>query len=340
MKNGGEIDFVIIWVDGSDPKWLAEKAKYAPPADTDSRPERYRDWGLLPYWFRGVEKFAPWVRKIHFVTWGHIPKWLNTSHPKLNIVRHEDYIPEKYLPTFSSHTIELNLHRIEGLSGNFVYFNDDTFIISPVSEKVFFKKGLPCDSAVLTVHCVQRGAKGELVQQVSLNDVSIINSDFDVHKTFRAAPQKWLNLRYGTKLLRQIPLLFCSGFSGFYQIHLPNSFKKSTFDEVWEREYDILDKTCMNKFRCSSDVNQWFLRQWQLAKNEFCPRSIGTGKSFSSDRYGKEDFDRAAQYISRQKGKMICINDGILTEKEFGYYSEMMRNAFDSILPDRSSFEV
>ena len=96
----------------------------------------------------------------------------------------------------------------------------------------------------------------------------------------------------------------------------------------------------MNKFRCSSDVNQWFLRQWQLAKNEFCPRSIGTGKSFSSDRYGKEDFDRAAQYISRQKGKMICINDGILTEKEFGYYSEMMRNAFDSILPDRSSFEV
>ena len=190
---------------------------------------------------------------------------------------------------------------------------------------------------MLTVHCVQRGAKGELVQQVSLNDVSIINSDFDVHKTFRAAPQKWLDLRYGTKLLRQIPLLFCSGFSGFYQIHLPNSFKKSTFDEVWEREYDILDKTCMNKFRCSSDVNQWFLRQWQLAKNEFCPRSIGTGKSFSSDRYGKEDFDRAAQYISRQKGKMICINDGILTEKEFGYYSEMMRNAFDSILPDSAA---
>ena len=63
MKNGGEIDFVIIWVDGSDPEWLAEKAKYAPPADTDSRPERYRDWGLLPYWFRGVEKFAPWVER-------------------------------------------------------------------------------------------------------------------------------------------------------------------------------------------------------------------------------------------------------------------------------------
>lgn len=340
MKNGGEIDFVIIWVDGSDPEWLAEKAKYAPPADTDNRPERYRDWGLLPYWFRGVEKFAPWVRKVHFVTWGHIPKWLNTDHPKLNIVRHDEYIPEKYLPTFSSHTIELNLHRINGLSENFVYFNDDMFLISPVSEKVFFKKGLPCDSAVLTVHCVKRGAKGELVQQVSLNDVSIINSDFDVHETFREAPQKWLSPEYGTKLLRQIPLLFCSGFSGFYQVHLPDSFKKSTFDEVWEKEGDVLDRTCLNKFRCISDVNQWLFRQWQLAKNEFYPRSIKTGKVFSPDRNSAEEYIAAAEYIRQKRGKMICINDGTVTAEEFTKYSAVLCRAFETILPDKSEFEV
>ena len=45
---------------------------------------RYRDWNNLRYWFRGVEKFAPWVRKIHFVTWGHIPDWLDTTNPKIN----------------------------------------------------------------------------------------------------------------------------------------------------------------------------------------------------------------------------------------------------------------
>ena len=27
---------------------------------------RYRDWQNLKYWFRAVEKYAPWVRKIHF----------------------------------------------------------------------------------------------------------------------------------------------------------------------------------------------------------------------------------------------------------------------------------
>ena len=58
-----DIDVVILWVDGSDPEWLAQKGKYLPPAAADSSSaNRYRDWGILPYWFRAIEKFAPWVR--------------------------------------------------------------------------------------------------------------------------------------------------------------------------------------------------------------------------------------------------------------------------------------
>ena len=32
------------------------------------------------------------------------------------------------LPTFNSHAIELNLHRIPGLAPAFLYFNDDFFL--------------------------------------------------------------------------------------------------------------------------------------------------------------------------------------------------------------------
>ena len=89
-----KIDFVIMWVDGSDPAWLEEKNKYLEKKiDTSNAINRYRDMGLLKYWFRGVEKLTPWVNKVHFVTWGHIPSWLNTNNPKLNIVKHEDFIP-------------------------------------------------------------------------------------------------------------------------------------------------------------------------------------------------------------------------------------------------------
>ena len=84
------IDFVILWVDGNDPAWREEKEKYSPKTPLADREERYRDWGFLPYLFRSIEKFAPWFRTIHFVTWGHLPKWLNVNHEKLHIVRHED----------------------------------------------------------------------------------------------------------------------------------------------------------------------------------------------------------------------------------------------------------
>ena len=129
------LDFVITWVDGSDPAWLDEKSHFASGSEADNRKERYRDWDHLKYWFRGIEKNAPWVHNIYFVTWGHLPAWLNTAHPKLHIIKHTDFIPPQYLPTYNSHTIELNLHRIPGLSENFVYFNDDVFLIRPVKAE-------------------------------------------------------------------------------------------------------------------------------------------------------------------------------------------------------------
>ena len=122
-KEDQQIDFVLAWVDGSDPDWQRRKAQIVGGASADDGVFRYREWGLLPYWFRGVEKFAPWVRKIHFICDQEPPAWLNTDHPKLHIVRHEDYLPDVYRPAFSSHPIELNMHRIPGLSEQFVYYN-------------------------------------------------------------------------------------------------------------------------------------------------------------------------------------------------------------------------
>ena len=57
-KLNSDIDIVIPWVDGSDPEWQIEFKKYSPdPLLCDVRFERYRDLGLLKYWFRGIEEF-------------------------------------------------------------------------------------------------------------------------------------------------------------------------------------------------------------------------------------------------------------------------------------------
>ena len=124
-----KIDFVLLWVDDNDPVWLEQKNHYLKQekelSHSDANSDcRYREHGLLRYWFRAVEQFTPWVNKVFFVTCGQKPEWLDESHSKLCLVNHKDYIPAEYLPTFHSNTIELNLHRIDNLSEHFVLFND------------------------------------------------------------------------------------------------------------------------------------------------------------------------------------------------------------------------
>ena len=101
-----KIDFIVLWVDGADPEWQKERAAFCPDAvNNGSDVNRFRDWDLMRYWFRGVEHFAPWVNRVFFVTNGQVPQWLNTAHPKLRLVKHEDYIPSQFLPTFNSNVI-------------------------------------------------------------------------------------------------------------------------------------------------------------------------------------------------------------------------------------------
>ena len=68
-----KIDFVLPWVDGSDSAWIKQRNEYLGIKNNQTQDSRFRDWENLQYWFRGVEKFAPWVNHIYFVTWGAYP---------------------------------------------------------------------------------------------------------------------------------------------------------------------------------------------------------------------------------------------------------------------------
>lgn len=328
-----KIDFVIPWVDGSDPEWKKEKEKYSNQKNVDKRDIRYRDLDNLKYWFRGVEKFAPWVNKIHFITWGHLPSWLNTNHPKLNIVYHESYIPEKYLPTFSTRPIELNIHRIEGLEEHFVYFNDDMFIINKVDKNDFFKKGLPRDTGVL-VPLISM-FRNSTIPNIA-NVMEIINTRYVKKEVMLKNPLKWFNPIYGKFLLRTLTMMPYRRFSGFLNLHLPNSYLKTTFEEMWESEFEILDKTCQNKFRTAKDVNQQLPKYLQLVQGKFEPRSPNIGKTYNFTN----DNEDVVNAIKSQKHKLICINDnGSESILDFNRQKEIIKDAFESILREKSKFE-
>jgi hypothetical protein len=133
-----DVDAVYTWVDGSDPAFQAMRRQYAGPAAADQA-SRYRSNGELRFSLRSLLRYAPWVRRVHILTNGQVPRWLDGSHPRIHLVTHAEVFPEpQCLPTFNSHAIEMCLHRIPGLSRRFLYFNDDFFLGRDVHPADFF----------------------------------------------------------------------------------------------------------------------------------------------------------------------------------------------------------
>ncbi len=140
------VDVVYTWVDGTDPAWqAARRAAQAelsegavnPTALSDSR---FMGHDELRYSMRSIEMFASWVRRVHIVTAGQVPAWLDVSHPKVAVVDHRDIFSDATaLPVFNSHAIESQLHHVPGLADRYLYLNDDVFFGRPVAPELFFE---------------------------------------------------------------------------------------------------------------------------------------------------------------------------------------------------------
>lgn len=328
-----DIDIVVTWVDGSDPEWLKEWARYS-GTPVELSDVRFRDWGLMRYWFRGIEKYAPWVRKIHFVTWGHLPDWLDTTNPKLHIVKHTDFIPAEYLPTFNSHTIELNMHRIEGLSEQFIYFNDDVFLIRPVAPTLFFKHGLPCDCFGLDAIFFGKDSIGH----INGANMTVLNTHFRMRSVLKEHWIKCLNPVNGIKkVIKTCALaLLYPWFPGMYYWHLTSAFLKSTFEKVWEAAPETLDETCTYKFRNPTNVSPFLIKFWQMAEGTFIPMSNKCGYCC---HLTDSRVEIVCDAIQKQKYAIICVNDtGRLSNWKRA--AELVRHSFEMILPERSGFEL
>ncbi len=84
-----DVDVVYTWVDGDDEDWLAARDERitglgGTPSARAGGASRYRSRDELRYSMRSLHLFAPWVRRIHLVTAGQVPSWLDTErrpHP-------------------------------------------------------------------------------------------------------------------------------------------------------------------------------------------------------------------------------------------------------------------
>ena len=322
-----KIDFVLPWVDGNDPEWQKSFNQYSQVKRKIAEEDyvstiRYEDTGLLRYWFRCIEKNTPWVNKVFFTTNGQKPDWLDLNCEKLVWVKHDDYIPKEYLPVFSSHPIEINLHRIKELSEHFVYFNDDFFILNKIKKSYYFNGDcLPCDFAI------QREIPATPFGHIIINNISEINARFEKRKVVSQNMDKWFNIVYGKELLFTFIFNHSKMFNGFLRRHTSQAFLKSIFEDVWKNCERVLCETSSNRFRSVTDVSQYLFRYWQLVTGKFSPASIKGRKIWLGEVNEKE----LEKCFRSSKIKEVCINDKVSVE---------ILGIFEKYYPEKSRFEL
>lgn len=336
------IDFVIFWVDGNDPGWQKKKAQYK-GTDIQNSDTRFRDWDLLKYWFRAVEQYAPWVHHIYFVSDSQIPQWMNLNQPKLTHVDHKDFIPDKYLPTFNSHTIEHHFHLIKGLSEHFVAFNDDMFINAPISPQYYFKEDLPCDAPfehIFNGRCYNPNVDGWGISIVEFCNTHVLNAHFNRKEVVNNNKKAWLGHYLGFKYQLQawlISLLRRSEFQHFYTLHNEKACLKSIYEDVWAAEPEMLKRSC-TRFREDVSVNSYLYRQWQLASNQFYP--INQLEMKKVVQLEPNSLKIVEEKLFDTKIKSLCINDS--SDCSFEDYERMkplVKSLFERKFPEKSSFE-
>ena len=334
-----DIDVVILWVDGSDEQWIRKRnehlGKDVSQEEIEALAKQYRNWDNLQYLFRGIEQFMPWVRRVHFVTNGQKPEWLNEKAPKLNWVRHEDFMPAEYLPVFSANPIELNVHRIPGLAERFIFFNDDMFVTRPTKQKDFFgKNGLPKDQSVL--FRTTSTNYDEVFGYFLFNDIGLINRNFKRNDVLRKHYAKLFSFRNGFLApVLSATYLPTNHFPGFMINHMPQPFLKSVFNEVWEKEARVLHATSQHKFRDKADVNQYIMREWQFVTGKFQPTNLLRANKYFS--IFPDQLERACVAIESGTNRIVCIND--VDIGDFSQTKQMINGSLEKILPNQSEFE-
>lgn len=291
------MDIVITYVDGNDLSWQRDYEKYT---DVPAMTKRYRDWGTLKYLLRGIETNMPFIRNVYLVVSheSQVPEWADKEN--LKTVLHKDIIPERYLPTFNSTTIEMFLHRINGLGDRYLYFNDDMFPVGKCRETDFFIDG--------------KGVIG-----------------FSKH--ILASGQYKIHCRNSDRLARKALGMKPSPVFARPQ-HICSPMLRDECNELYGKmESQILDS--LSRLRTDTNFNQYIFLDYMLYKGKAVNKRISK-KHFSAATAGA---DKICTFIKNPTKALCCINDVHLSEEKFTDMRDRILAAFEEKFPDKSRFE-
>jgi len=281
------IDVVYTWVDSKDPEWrraFTELTTHG--ASWDSLSEaRFCSNDELRYSLRSLYLYMPWVNRIHIVSSCRPPDWLDTGHKRLRWITHEEILPADCLPTFNSHAIETSLHRVPDLSDNFIYFNDDFFVLDDLSPTDF--------------------VNGNGTLNANLEEQAVVNSPSD-----QAAPDYLNASRNSARMLFDR--------YGYYPSrlhkHAPYNLSRPLLEEL-EAEFDgAFAQTRKSHVRSMTDINvpSFLAHHYGFIKRAVVYSSIDAALIKSNDPFSLLQLEEIT--LGKIRPKLVCINEGGLPE--------------------------
>lgn len=312
-------DLVYLWVDGNDNQMREKRnfwrKKYNKPINEQAINEcRFIDNEELKFSLRSVEKYAPWINNIYIITDNQIPKWLDTSNPRIHIVDHTEIMPKEALPTFNATAIEACMHKIHELSEYFLFANDDMFFSKATSFDFFFNSdGLP-------IYRI-----GEPIIKKSVNE--------SMYFSFILYSYELIYKKFGIKFNEDPD-------------HNITPYRKSFIEECVENFKKEFDYVTNCKFRESYTIQRTIYAAYStVTKNS--PRikehkcKIPIIKKFIKNKkdtiYFSGHSKKIIKKINEYKPNLICINDDENTHTEDRL---RIKSILETLFPEKSDFEI
>lgn len=280
------VDVVFTWVNDTDPTWreLYTQAVGAPPAEQEDdalSPDRFTNRDELMYSLRSIAEFAPWVRKVFVVTNCAPPDWIDVDGDQLVWVDHREVIPERCLPTFSSHAIESRLQHVPGLANHFLYFNDDFFLMRAARPSDFFHAN---------------GLSRSFLEPYGAVSGAVDEADPD-----------YLNAaRNGKRLLEEA---FEASATNLHK-HTPYALRRDVLLEMEERFARQIGETTGRPFRTSADISTVSFLYHHYAF--LTGRAVYAGRSAALIKAQTDRYERKLQRMleGHRVPFSLCLNDG------------------------------
>eukprot|EP01103_Thecamoeba_quadrilineata_P005195 TRINITY_DN15021_c0_g1_i1.p1 TRINITY_DN15021_c0_g1~~TRINITY_DN15021_c0_g1_i1.p1 ORF type:complete len:377 (+),score=55.75 TRINITY_DN15021_c0_g1_i1:107-1237(+) len=252
-RSSPRIDIVYSYVNGSTSTRQElkkiyldlEKKKINGEALTNVGESLARDNNELFFSLRSIAQHLPWFNGRIFIVADEIPCWLNVSHPKIRLVSTKSIMSSKHLPSFNSHAIEANLHKIKGLSEYYLYFNDDYMLGDTIPQDYYFE-----DRNCMTFYHDERR---------TLRSTSD-SRGWNIHRQAMKNTNKLLDQRFGFKLRYFLP-------------HAPHLFKRSIMKQIHSEFTEAITNTSSNRFRSWNDIHTSYLfTNYVVEHPEYCSR--------------------------------------------------------------------